>query len=71
MDACYRSAKSRRWEPVALEVWRGAEQVEEVGVGTAYDDQFLLIKEEKMPDGKLKLILKDRTSGEIVQRVSE
>lgn len=26
MDACYRSAKSKRWEPVELEVWRGAPQ---------------------------------------------
>jgi predicted dehydrogenase len=69
MDACYRSAKSRGWEPVDLAEWRGKEEVESVGVGVEYDAQFLLIKEEKMPDGKVKLILKDKESGEIVQRI--
>jgi predicted dehydrogenase len=69
MDACYRSAKSRGWEPVELQEWRGKEKTEPVGVGVEYDAQFLLIKEEKMPDGKVKLILKDKESGEIVQRI--
>jgi hypothetical protein len=69
MDACYRSAKSRGWEPVELEEWRGKAEAEPVGVGVEYDAQFLLIKEEKMPDGKVKLILKDKESGEIVQRI--
>ena len=27
IDACYRSASSRQWEPVELEVWRGRENV--------------------------------------------
>jgi predicted dehydrogenase len=71
MDACYRSAKSRGWEPIELEEWRGKAEVEPVGVGVEYDAQFLLIKEEKMPDGKVKLILKDKESGEIVQRIQE
>lgn len=26
MDACYRSAKSKRWEPVNMEIWRGKGQ---------------------------------------------
>jgi predicted dehydrogenase len=69
MDACYRSIKSRGWEPVELAEWRGKEEVEPVGVGVEYDAQYLLIKEEKMPDGKVKLILKDKESGEIVQRI--
>jgi len=69
MDACYRSAKSKRWEPVELDVWRGAERAAEEVAGVDYDEQFLLIKEEKMPDGKLKLILKDKKSGKIVQRI--
>jgi hypothetical protein len=33
------------------------------------DEQYLLIKEEKMPDGQVKLILKDRESGEIVEKI--
>ena len=71
MDACYRSIKSRGWEAVELAEWRGKEEVEPVGVGVEYDAQYLLIKEEKMPDGQVKLILKDKESGEIVQRIQE
>jgi len=69
MDACYRSVESKRWEPVQLEIWRGAE-----GGGAArgtreYDESHYLIKEEKMPDGKVKLILKEKAGGRIVQRI--
>jgi predicted dehydrogenase len=69
MDACYRSAESKRWEPVALQVWRGAEGTAGGARTTEYDAQFLLIKEEKMPDGRIKLILKDKESGQIVQKI--
>ncbi|MBN1936900.1 MAG: Gfo/Idh/MocA family oxidoreductase [Anaerolineae bacterium] len=69
MDACYRSAQTRQWEPVRLDVWRGAEVVESVAQRIDYDDQYWLIKEEMMPDGKVKLILKDKASGKIVQQV--
>jgi predicted dehydrogenase len=68
MDACYRSAKSRQWESVELEVWRGAGDVEVEAIAVEYDEQYLLIKEETMPDGRVKLILKDRESGKIVQK---
>jgi predicted dehydrogenase len=70
MDACYRSARSKRWEPVDLAVWRGQESVQEEERLVDYDERFFLIKEEKMPDGKTKLILKDKQSGQIVQRIS-
>ena len=33
-----------------------------------YDDDHWLIKEEKMPDGKTKVILKVKETEEIVQR---
>jgi hypothetical protein len=36
---------------------------------TEYDEAHFLIKEEKMPDGKTKLILKEKTTGKIVQKV--
>ena len=69
MDACYKSVETRSWAPVELEIWRGAE-----GSGAArgtreYDDQHFLIKEEKMPDGRTKLILKDKETGKISQKV--
>ncbi len=44
MDACYRSAKSKRWEPVELEVWRGAPLPVEEKRPVEYDDKFVVIK---------------------------
>lgn len=67
VDACYKSALSKKWEPVELAVWRGTENIERKSKVADYDSQHLLIKEEKMPDGKTKIILKDKTTGEISQ----
>jgi len=69
VDAAYRSAESKRWEPVEIEDWRGATEVEERSRLTDYDEAHYLVKEEKMPDGRTKLILQEKDSGEIVQRV--
>ena len=67
VDACYRSAESKKWEPVKLDVWRGGKKSETQVEFVDYDDHHYLIKEEKMPDGKIKLILKDKNTGEITQ----
>ena len=69
IDAAYASVASKRWEPVELSVWRGREGVARVGAVRDYDADYLLIKEEKMPDGTTKLILRNRQTGEISQRV--
>lgn len=69
MDACYRSITSKRWEPVELEIWRGEEETAEDTAAIDYDDQHLLVKEEKMPDGRTKLILKDKETGKIIQKI--
>jgi len=69
MDACYRSAESRQWEPVELDIWRGKEDVDKVSTLTEYNEKFYLIKEEKLPDGRKKIILKDKSTGEISQQV--
>lgn len=69
VDAAYRSAESKQWEPVELEDWRGLEAVEEEERLTEYDEAHYLVKEETMPDGRTKLILKEKDSGEIVQKV--
>lgn len=71
MDACYKSSESRRWEPVELDVWRGKEEVEPVGVAKDYDASHWLIKEERMPDGRVKHIVKDKQTGEISQIIKE
>jgi predicted dehydrogenase len=69
MDAAYRSMASKRWEPVALEVWRGKEDAEETTASRAFDDRHDLVKRERLSDGRVKLILKDRRTGDIVQKV--
>ncbi len=62
MDACYASAASRRWEPVLLDDWRGG--IAEPIVRTKREhDGRTVIKEEQMPDGRRKLILKDESTG--------
>jgi len=69
MDACYRSIRSKRWEPVELEIWRGESGSGEESSAVEYNDQYLLIKEEKMPDARTKMILKDKKSGIVVQKI--
>jgi predicted dehydrogenase len=67
MDACYRSAASRRWEPVELD-WRGG-TTPRVSAAPADTYQGLtVIKSEVLPDGKRRMILKDPTSGEFTDR---
>jgi hypothetical protein len=63
--------ETKRWEPVELEIWRGAEGGEAEVAAAAFDEKYDLIKRERMPDGRVKLILKDRSSGEVVQRIED
>ncbi|MEZ6042642.1 MAG: Gfo/Idh/MocA family oxidoreductase [Planctomycetaceae bacterium] len=70
IDAAYRSADSKKWESVALPIWRGQDAVRRVGKTREFDETHLLIKEEKMPDGSARLILRDKLTGEIIQRIS-
>jgi predicted dehydrogenase len=67
MDACFRSAASRRWEPVELE-WRGG-STPRIAKSARTEDGMTVIKEELLPDGRRKLILKDPTTGEFHDRV--
>jgi hypothetical protein len=69
MDACYKSASSKKWEPVELDDWKGSEEIKGGPKLEEYDEQYYLIKEEMIPDGTVKLILKDKSSGEIIQRI--
>jgi predicted dehydrogenase len=69
MDACYRSMASKRWEPVALDDWRGSTQTEAAGGYVEHDAQHWLIKAERMPDGRRRVILKDKATGAVTQRV--
>lgn len=70
MDAVYRSIDSKRWEPVEIEDWRGVEGAELSTAFTDYDAEHLLVKEELMPDGRTKLILKEKSNGKIIERLT-
>ncbi len=68
MDAAYRSAASRSWEPIVLEDWRGKDTTAKASLVKDFDEQYYLIKEETTHYGTRKLILKDKQSGEVVER---
>ena len=69
MDACYASMRSKQWEKVQLPVWRG-EQGEIPKIGPReYDNEHWFIKEEILPDGRKKVIIKNKASGEIIQKL--
>jgi len=69
MDACLLSAKTKKWEPVKLEVWRGKEGVESGFINLPeYNEQYFLIKEELTPTGITKIVLKDKKTGQIIQK---
>jgi predicted dehydrogenase len=67
MDACYRSAGSRAWEPVELE-WRGGTTAPIAREPEIFEG-LVVIKRELLPDGRSKLILKDPASGDFSDRV--
>jgi len=68
MDACYASAESKKWEPVKLDVWRGKKDVDKGESLADYDEKHYLIKEEKLPNGTTKVVLKEKETGKIVQK---
>ncbi len=70
MDACFRSAKNSRWEPVELFDWRGG-VAPRIGAGVRPEmyDGKVVIKREILPDGRHKLILKDPASGDFIDTV--
>jgi predicted dehydrogenase len=121
IDACYKSMKSGRWEPVVIEGWKpqveaasnemrtkaaaksaadapgktaakgekwvpaaplkwpkkapGRPQEAKTGAGTGVGPgqtekgAFLVIKTERLPDGRTKRILKDKATGKIVEKI--
>jgi predicted dehydrogenase len=71
MDAAYRSAQTKRWEPVQIDDWRGSDVAEIEAQPTEYDADHFLIKQEVMPDGQTKLILKEKASGQIIEKITQ
>jgi hypothetical protein len=68
MDAAYRSAVSRAWEPVELFEWRGG-TTPRISKSPETYEGFVVIKREILPDGRHKLILKDPSTGDFSDRV--
>lgn len=68
IDAAYRSAKTKLWEPVQLPEWRGQEGLSKPSVFQEYDADHWFIKEEILPNGDKKVILKVKATGEIIEK---
>ncbi|AWV96710.1 Gfo/Idh/MocA family protein [Arcticibacterium luteifluviistationis] len=69
MDAAYLSVKSKKWEAIEIEDWRGEEPDSAASHSLAsYNDQYYLLKEEVMPNGGKTLLLKDKKTGEIIRK---
>ena len=62
-----RSAASRSWEPIELD-WRGG-TTPPISRPSRSEDGLTVIKEEHLPDGRRKLILKDPATGEFTDRL--
>lgn len=71
LDAAYKSAKSKQWEPVKLDVWRGKTGVTKDSHLVEYDADHYLVKEEMTHYGAKKIILKDKKTGKIFERVEQ
>lgn len=69
MDAAYMSVRSKQWEPVILDDWRGREYTPQEDLLTSYDEAHWLIKEEMTHYGTQKIILKEKATGRIFERL--
>ena len=72
IDACYKSAKSKQWEAIEIKDWRGTAETDDAQAGPSdADEQYAHLKDERMPDGRLKRIYRNRETGEIIERVED
>jgi len=68
LDASYKSARTKLWEPVQLDIWRGQTGLSKPSNLVEFDAEHYLIKEEMTHYGAKKLILKNKKSGVISER---
>ena len=72
IDACYKSAKSKQWEAVDIQEWRGTTETADAHASQSdADERYAPLKSERMPDGRMKRIFRDRETGEIIERVED
>jgi predicted dehydrogenase len=69
IDAAYASVKSKQWETVVIEDWRGKAHSMEIENPTylSYNEEYYLLKEEVLPDGEKKTIIKHKVTGSIIR----
>ena len=65
LDACYASVREKAWAPVKLDLWRAEQPTPRIKVEAAKVGESLVIKEERLPDGRVKRIVKDVATGRI------
>jgi hypothetical protein len=68
LDAAYRSVKTKLWEPVNLDIWRGKTGVTKDSHLVEYDNDHYLVKEEVTHYGATKVILKNKSTGKISEK---
>jgi len=68
MDACYASAKSKKWAPVKLAHRPESAKKTFPPAVRVPRGRYSLIKEERLPDGRVKEILQDWKTGRVVEK---
>ena len=72
IDACYKSATSKQWEAIEIQDWRGEAQAADAQTSQSdADERYVPLKSERMPDGRMKRIFRDRETGQIIERVED
>ena len=69
IDAAYASIRSKRWEPVQLDIWRSQAAIVSKDEGREFDAEHTLVKEERMADGSKRMIIRHKKTGEITQQI--
>jgi len=69
LDAAYKSGRTKLWEPVQLDIWRGQKGLSKPSNLVEYDADHYLIKEEMTHYGAKKVIIKNKKSGIISEKV--
>jgi hypothetical protein len=69
LDAAYKSAKTKLWEPVQLDIWRGREGVSKDSHLVEYDADHYLVKEEMTHYGAKKSDIENKHTNKIIEKI--
>jgi hypothetical protein len=68
LDAAYLSSYTKKWQPIQIEDWRGVAEEKAKKEMQDFDENYYLIKEEVLPSGEKKFIIKNKKTGSIEKR---